>query len=102
MSGVTNGTRLEQLQALRRRIDHEIAIEAAHAIENNGRRLPPPVPRPEVSAHGDRLAQLLQDHGLTARLVKEWAVEHGLLDSVRRGRVASELVHAYIAAQDTR
>lgn len=40
----------------------------------------------------------LNELGVSALEVKEWAVQHGLADEVRRGRVPAELVDAYAAA----
>lgn len=101
VTGVRTGTRLEQLQALRRRIDHEIAVEAARLVdEQAGRRRPPTYER--GSRTPEPVIELLNQHGLTALQVKQWAHHAGLIDRITRGRVALDLVRAYIAAQDNR
>lgn len=69
-------TRLQRLKALRRRIDMEIAIEAARL------GIPQPKPEPRPSA-----ASSLE--------VKRWAVENGLIPAVVRGRVHGWVREAY-------
>jgi hypothetical protein len=97
MSGVTVGSRLEQLEELRARIEYEIAAErrrVAISVPN-----PPPARVPkltEVNRVDVRLAGL----GVTSRQVKEWAVDAGLLDHVHRGRVAAHLVEMFAEARE--
>jgi hypothetical protein len=82
MGGITTGTRLEQLEQLAARINHEIACE---------RRRHPPARTPIPASSATLLAQL----GVTARHVKDWAYTAGLVTEVARGRVALHLVEAY-------
>lgn len=90
MSGISSGTRLQQLEELRQRIDQEIAYE---------RRQHPTPRRPnEIAATSVLLAEL----GVTAKHVKEWACTQGLIPVVARGRVALGLVEAYAAHMGSR
>lgn len=87
MSGVVTGTRLDQLKALRRRLDHEIAVEARRMLDG---------PRPIRKATRPRsYTERLGGRGIEARQVKEWAVANGLLPEVKRGRVSLDLIEAY-------
>lgn len=108
------GTRLDQLRALRDQITHqlhhvhdlglpprdllELADRVDTAIRDAGGTPPPrftgTTHRPTAPAQ-DRTSAILTDLGVTARDVKEWAVQHGLLDRVRRGRVAHHIAEAY-------
>lgn len=90
MSGIETRSRLEQLHALRNRIDQEIAAEL---------RLNPPPRRPPKPTES---ALLLAELGVTAKHVKEWACTQGLIPAVVRGRVALALVDAYAAHMDAR
>lgn len=69
-------TRLERLKALRRRIDQEIAVEAARL----GKPQPKPQPRPTPASSLE---------------VKKWAVENGLIPAVVRGKVHGWVREAY-------
>ena len=116
MSGVRSGSCLQQLQDLR----HRITVQIEHAVRHQhpttdlrdlaarvdveiraeggtppttGPATTPTPPRRRPAAH--RADALMADLGVTAGQVKAWAVQHGLLDAVRRGRVASALVDAY-------
>ncbi|TAJ21807.1 MAG: hypothetical protein EPO65_00470 [Dehalococcoidia bacterium] len=101
MSGVQVGTRLDLLERLRVKIDQEIAVERRKlALNAPGPRArfevyeKPKRKAPEPSA-GDRL---LVELGVTAHEVKVWAVSVGILDQIRRGRVAGHVVDAYALA----
>ena len=82
------GTRLEQLEALRRRITLEIEMECRRVAQLGA--VPPRMP--------DLVQAWLRVLGVTAYDVKVWGVEHGLLTSVRRGRVSVEVVRAFAEA----
>lgn len=97
MSGISTGTRLEQLERLKAKVDLEIAAERRRLAlderfvtfqraDHDRRR---------VDATKARLEQL----GVTAKDVKVWAVGVGLLADVKRGRVARELVEKYAEAR---
>lgn len=95
MSGVRTGTRLEQLYALRDRIALEIRTEE--------RRLALQRPAFEVFKKPGRggknaVERQLDELGVTARQVKEWAHATGLVDEVKRGRIGADLVTAYADA----
>lgn len=101
MSGVQVGTRLDLLERLRVKIDQEIAVERRKlALNGPGPRArfdvfeKPKRKAPEPAA-GERL---IAELGVTTRDVKVWAVSVGLLDQVRRGRVAGSVVDAYALA----
>lgn len=91
MSGIATGTRLDQLKALRRRLDHEIAIEARRSLDAPTARRS----KPRTRTYRERL----EARGIEARQVKEWAVANGLLPEVKRGRVSLDLIEAYWEAQ---
>lgn len=116
VSPIRVGTRLEQLQALERRTQQEIGqarfrlevdklpklrallqrIEGEIVAEGGK---PAGRPRkPHYTSHkkaADHVYARLEQLGVTAHEVKVWAVEVGLLDVVRRGRIRGELVEAY-------
>lgn len=110
MSGVSVGPRIDKLDALHRRATHDLAVarrrqehdEAARLVQLLERlneaiaieRPPPPPPPPRVEPVLVRLAEL----GVTAKQVKTWATQEGLIPAVVRGRVAGALVEAYAAA----
>lgn len=99
MSGVQTGTRLERLERLRVEIDQEIAQERRRLVLDS----PPLARRFEVYEKPKRKApstgdQLMRELGVTANDVKVWAVSVGILDQVRRGRVASHVVDSYAQA----
>lgn len=114
MSGIQVGTRLEQLEALQTRTGHELA--AARRREGSGvecgrledllarirREIEAECPRPPKPARrvvGSSVElQLLERLGVSAREVKEWAVDQGLIEVVARGRIKMALVEAYAAA----
>lgn len=96
MSGVRTGTRLEQLRALRARLDHEIAAELRRAAQE-------PDPRPVTTARKssrrrpatpNATSQLLEQLGVTAADVRAWARESGR-DVPAHGRLSLALVEAY-------
>lgn len=118
MSGIRTGTRLEQLHALRRTVtvqieylrtqgqpatQHETLLERLDQEIRNEGGTPPTPPRPLKRRRPAPAAVdvLLRELGITAHDVKVWAVQHGLLDQVRRGRVALRYVEAYAAHQRT-
>jgi hypothetical protein len=91
MSGVTTGTRLEQLYRLRDRVAQEIAHEERLVAQQRGRPMPPvePFKRP------GRVGSLLAELGVTGAEVNEWALRVGLITHKKRGRVDGRLVEAY-------
>lgn len=95
MSGVTVGTRLEQLLALERKLQLEIRAERIRLATNVA-----PLPRvqPRRLARVNRVDMRLAALGVSSREVKEWAVRVGLLDAVHRGRVGLQLVEQYATA----
>jgi hypothetical protein len=96
VSGVQCGTYLERLEQLRQQVDQAIAAERRRVALEGPIRL---VARPHQQVpRGNRVDMRLASLGVTALQVKEWAVEAGLLDQVRRGRVALSLVEAYADA----
>lgn len=100
MSGVQAGTRLERLRVLRDRIDHEIAVEAHRAAldDTRGSGGWAEFQKPSDRRTASRLEQL----GVTAKQVKQWAVRQGLVDGVHRGRCADRLIDAYALAHERR
>ena len=112
MSGVRQGSRLQQLEALRARLDHEINVERRRTIiaEHRPATPAPPPPReptprddldgrPDVTGFALTTRTLLDDLDVTPRQVKEWAVSVGLIPAVTRGRVSLELVRSYARAK---
>lgn len=105
------GTRLDALRALERQTGHEIScalrrdrdttglqalreyLAEAIAQEERGAAMIP-FEKPRQDRVGLRLAQL----GVSSHDVKVWAYGQGLVDAVKRGRIAAELVEAYAAA----
>lgn len=100
MSGISHGSRLEQLLRLEQQVRHEIAVERRRVALEGPAREVPRTPRRLVDVN--RVDVRLVELGVTARQVKEWAVAAGLLDRVRRGRVGADLVEAYAAAARSR
>ncbi len=100
MSGVKVGTRLERLYLLRDQIRHEIAAEERALVLNGGRGSMPRRLRARAGtvAADARKAASLDELGVTAKQVKQWAVEVGLIPAVVRGRVAQALVDEYAHA----
>lgn len=118
MSGVRVGTRLEQLQDLRRQtaVQHEHARRTGAPAADLGALLaridveiraeggtPPPAPRPpapdaprrRTSLTSDDAVRVMAELGVTSNDVKRWAVDQGLLDAVKRGRIRVDLVETY-------
>lgn len=92
MSGVSHGSRLEQLYALRERLDLEIEVEQRLANL-----------RPRPLAPREKPVQLLDPPTLEAlgashRDVKEWGVRVGLLETFRRGPAPAHLIRRYLEA----
>lgn len=115
MSGVRVGSRLEQLRKLRAQVDLQIEIEERRERLEGARpalAVQQPVsvrPRKGSLTGGvgkgsssilirDRLVQM----GVTAKDVKLWAVEKGLLAEFKRGTVAVAVVDAYAEAHPWR
>lgn len=98
MSGVTVGTRLEQLLKLRDRIEQEIAAERVRSAVHPKRRVPFKPERPRRT-HVNAVDLRLEDLGVTSRHVKEWAFDARLIDRIPRGRVGADLVEKYAAAR---
>lgn len=85
MNGIVQGTELDRLVVLRAQVDARIEQLRRAEVHNGGAILPVP-----TSAEA-----LMATLGVTSRQVKEWAVQHGLLACVRRGRVSLTIVQAY-------
>lgn len=100
MGGIRAGTRLEQLLALRDRLNHEIAIERRHTL-NAGRAAAQPARPAPTTPPAPTIERQLLDRGLTARQVKEWAVENGHVDHVARGRLSQRLLALYVQHHPT-
>lgn len=98
MSGVRAGSRLEQLEALARRLDHEIAQER-RLLAVDGRHDPIPVPPRTRQATRERPAGLpaLPDHIDTAT-IRRWAITEGHANPGSRGRLRRDVVDAFYAA----
>lgn len=108
MTGIRTGSRLEQLEALRRRLDHEIAVERRAAIlaapctdhdtttgrQPTGKRAPTGTGKGSDAVAHARLEEL----GVTTRQVKQWAVSVGLIPALVRGRVALPIIEKYAEA----
>lgn len=121
MSGVDSRTRTERLDSLRRQTKLEIASgERTHVdphrlvdlrllLQNLERELglkvtplpKPPRTKPKRKSAVDNVGLHLARLGVTSNDVKVWAVSAGLLDQVRRGRIAAYLVEAYEHAHPT-
>jgi hypothetical protein len=96
VSGIRVGSRLEQLRKLRDQVTVEIELEERRQ-RLDGRR---PVPGAPASRRGGATTNhLLEQLGVTAKQVKEWGVEQGLIPTVVRGRVALSLVEAYASTR---
>lgn len=94
MSGVRTGTRLEQLERLRVKIDQEIAAERRRlALDERFEVFQRPRAR-----RSDPTKDRLEALGISSHEVKVWAVAEGLLPAVKRGRVARALVEQYAEA----
>lgn len=105
MSGVRVGTRLEQLEALRRQVDQEIAVERRR-LATEAQHRPPTRTAPRRSksnltggvgkgSSSVLIRVRLEQLGVTSKQVKQWAVDRGLLDRIHRGTVRVELIDAY-------
>lgn len=118
MGGIRTDTRLEALQRVRRRSLHELDHARAAADLSGLRRLHLLIHRLDtaIEAEGgprfqtfekpsksptDHVADRLRLLGVTSHDVKVWAVEHGLVDRVRRGRIRMALVEAYARGNST-
>lgn len=123
MSGIRVGSRLDQLQQLRR----NVTVQLEHArrtvdptrvhdleqlrdrvdaeIRTEGGTPPPPpgmvvVPRPRRRTTGPTKADLLMaELGVPAATVRAWAIQTGLLAGVTRGRLSTAVVEAYATHQ---
>lgn len=95
MSGVRTGSRLEQLEALRARLDHEIAQERRR-LATTPRPAPTRAPRPsEPRTPAGILHATLTDLGATPHDVRTWAREQGVRIA-ERGPVPRVAIEAYI------
>lgn len=84
MSGVRVGSRLEQLETLRSRLDHEIAIER-HA-QATAVRLPAP----------EHIAPAVDRPLPPASVIRAWAIEEGyLMPHQRHGRISQQIAELY-------
>lgn len=94
MSGVRTGSRLDQLLALRARLDNEIQIERARTRQpdHNGR-----THTPTPLTNRQRLDQL----DTTSKAVKLWAMKTGLIQAgpIPSGRAPRWLIEAYARAK---
>lgn len=125
MSGVRAGSRLQQLQDLRRQVTIRIeyarrnALPAAHLLDlaaavddeirAEGGTPPPPAgfvvvrrsrtTRPPAPHTSDLLMAQL---GVTTPVVRAWAIENGLLRPGKRGRIGAAVVEAYAQHHTTR
>jgi hypothetical protein len=119
VTGVESRSRLEQLEALQRRTKHQLDqarvagdLVKADKLHRLNERLageiealrPTPAPpagqpRGKRQKAEDRVGRRLEQLGVTAHDVRVWALEVGLIDRIRRGRIKGELVEAYAAAQ---
>lgn len=90
--------RLEQLLALREAVDHEIrAIRRRRGLADRRWQ----TDRRGRAASDDVMHERLDALGTTSLGVKLWAVEAGLLEAVKRGRLSNDLIDAYAAAHPT-
>lgn len=98
MSGVRVArSRLEELRALRDRVNLEILAEERRiALELPAKRKPASTGRKRNDA-GNSVDQRLVELGTTARKVREWARAVGL-EVKRQGRIGSALLDAWEAA----
>lgn len=98
MSGVRCGSRLEQLETLARRLQHEIAQERRRlALDDRPTDLPQPATAPRAPAPDPTALPPLPDP-VTAPLIRQWALAEGLIDRIARGRVPRELTDAFYDA----
>lgn len=99
MSGITVGTRLDQLLKLRDRIEQEITAERARAAGDcRTPRMRAQSP-PKRRVHTNRVDLRLQDLGVTSLHVKQWAFDARIIDRIPRGRVGADLVEMYAQAR---
>lgn len=93
VSGVRVGTRLEQLETLRARLDHEIASERRRVLlaqPSSPHTVPVPGPRP------DPMKAALAKANTTTRDVRAWAIREGLMSPTQRhGRIGLEIIDRY-------
>ena len=115
MSGVRTGTRLHQLEALRHRIDHELLaaqrrdeptvdlLRLAGLVDDQIRAeggTPPAAVAPRPRRRPPLAVDvLITDLQVPTATIRAWAVEHGLIEPGRRGRVALTVVQAYAVHQ---
>jgi hypothetical protein len=101
---VRTTTREQALEALLARTRQEIActlrrddrreLPRLYRLED---RLLAELGRPVTPRRTERVQSRLADLGVSARQVKEWAVERGLIPAVVRGRISRDLVEAWAA-----
>lgn len=125
MTGVRVGTRLDQLQDLRRQITLHLEharragtpaaglLQLAAAVDTEIRAeggTPPPPPRFVITPAPTRRRRvarhradvLLAQLGVTTADVRAWAVDNGYLRPGQRGRVGLAVVEAYAQHHTTR
>jgi len=99
---IRTGTRLERLESLQRRTQHEKASAvrrgesfAVARLDRLDKKLTAAIKAERRAIHGNRVDQELKARGVTAKTVRAWALKHGLT-TAQRGRLGAELVEAYI------
>jgi hypothetical protein len=119
VSGIRTGTRLQQLETFRHRVDHEYhaarrrdqptadLLRLAAAVDDQiraegGTPPPPAVPTPPKRKRPPLAVDLLITRlDVPAATVRAWAVEQGLIEPGKRGRVPLVVVEMYAAHQRT-
>jgi citrate lyase gamma subunit len=114
VSGVQSGTRLERLEQLQRAArlqrayarwrgdttTHDLLDDLVHrlGLEITAEQTRRPTVAAAVRQYDNAVTEQLAALGVSARTVKLWARDQGLIPAVVRGRVAASLVEAYAAA----
>jgi len=104
MSGITTGTRLQRLEKLLAKVQQEITAERHRLAELVPERVGSLVVLPELVVAGDiDTHRRIRDHAGTTPPyytgeVREWARANGYLVG-DRGRIAADIVEAYLAAE---
>lgn len=99
---VQTGSRLERLERLQRRTQHErqsaerrddrLALPRLRDLEQ---QVNDALKAERQALFGNSVDQRLKEIGVTAKAIRTWAVERGLTKA-QRGRLGAELVEAYI------
>ena len=98
MSGVRAGSRLERLETLARRLDHEIAQERRLlAVDDRHDPLPAPVTAPQGAQERPGGLPDLPDRIDTAT-IRQWAATEGHANPGSRGRLSRDVIDAFYAA----